>query len=155
MPLDDLRVDEDLLLVLLLRVGGQVQDEEPERQRNLVGGQADPPGVVHQIEHRPDRRAQAVVDLRDRTRRISQGGMRVFDDLKHEGRSLKPSGLDSTGSFGTFDEGSLAVSGIMPVRWGTMSTSSIPEAGPSWIATQRQRKRQRSVSSATSDKRLS
>ena len=54
-PLDDLGVDEDLLLVLLLRVGREVQDEEPERQRDLVGRQADPPGVVHQVEHRRGR----------------------------------------------------------------------------------------------------
>src|SRR5262249_42972499 len=29
-PLDDLRVDEDVLLVRLLRVGREIQDEEPE-----------------------------------------------------------------------------------------------------------------------------
>ena len=88
MPLDDLRVDEDLLLVLLLGVGGEVQDEEPERQSDLVGGQADPPGLVHQLEHLADVRPQLVVDLLDRTGRITQCGMGVLDDLEHERHSL-------------------------------------------------------------------
>src|SRR5262249_43435871 len=81
-------VDEDLLLILLFRVGREVQDEEPERQRDLVGGQPDPAGVVHQFEHRAYGRAQRVVDLLDRTGCVSQRGMRVFDDLEHESSSL-------------------------------------------------------------------
>ena len=41
-PLDDLGIDEDELLVGLLGVGGEVEDEEPERDAHLVGRQADP-----------------------------------------------------------------------------------------------------------------
>ena len=42
MPLDDLGIDEDLLLVLLPGIGREVQDEEPKRKGNLIGGQPDP-----------------------------------------------------------------------------------------------------------------
>ena len=76
----------------LLGVGGEVQDEEPERQRDLVGGQPDPPGVIHQVEHRADVRPQLVVDLLDRPGRISQRGMRILDDLEHEPNSSQRQG---------------------------------------------------------------
>ena len=83
-PLDDLGVDEDLLLVGLLGVGGEVEDEEPERDAHLVGRQADPVGGVHQVEHLADGRPEVVVDLGHRPRLVAEGGMRIGHDPKHD-----------------------------------------------------------------------
>ena len=91
-PLDDLGVDEDLLLVLLLGVGRQVQDEEPVRQGDLVGRQADPPRLVHQVEHRADRRPQLVVDLGRRAATRSEG--RDGDRARSAARELSGTWVD-------------------------------------------------------------
>ena len=88
-PLDDLGVDEDLLLVLLLGVGRQVQDEEPVRQGDLIGGQADPLRGVHQVEHGPHRGAQVVVDPLDGARLIPKGGMGIRHDPGHENSPVR------------------------------------------------------------------
>ena len=86
-PLDDLGVDEDELLVLLLGVRGDVEDEEAIRDGHLVGRQADALRLVHQVEHLPDGRPQVVVDLGHGARPIAKGGMRISHDTKHESNS--------------------------------------------------------------------
>ena len=83
--LDDLGIDEDLLLVGPLDVGGQVEDEEAERDADLVGRQADAVRGVHQGEHLPDDPPKLIVDLEYRARLIAEGGMRIRDDPKHDG----------------------------------------------------------------------
>ena len=76
-----------MLLVLLLGVGRQVEDEEPIRERHLVGGQPDPPRGVHQVEHLLDRRPQIVVDLGHGPRLITKRRMRIIHNTQHDGSS--------------------------------------------------------------------
>ena len=87
MALDDLGIDEDELLVLLLRVGRQVEDEEAIGQAHLVGGQAHPLGGIHQPEHLRDGRPQVIVDLGHGPRVIAKGGVGIIDDMQHESGS--------------------------------------------------------------------
>ena len=58
----------------------EIQDEKPERKRNLIGGQADPFDCVHQLEHRSDGFPQSVIDLGHRPRDVTERGMRIVDD---------------------------------------------------------------------------
>src|SRR5262249_15507078 len=47
MPFHNLRIDEDLLLVFLGRVGSQVQNKESKRQRHLIGRQTNSLTFIH------------------------------------------------------------------------------------------------------------
>ncbi len=82
-PLGDHRIDEDLLLFGLRRVGREVEHEEPERKSNLVGCQTDPLRGVQQLEHRSHDFLQAVVDLGHRARNVAKHGMWIIDDSEH------------------------------------------------------------------------
>ena len=88
--LGDLGVDEDEFLVFLGGVGGDVEDEELEGEADLVGGEADAPGFVHQVEHGSDLVLEGGVDAFDGFRLVAQGGVGVGDDPQHVGSPCDP-----------------------------------------------------------------
>ena len=81
-PLDDHRIEKDILLARL-RIAPGIEDEEPVRQIDLVGGQPDALLRVHQVEHLADGALQLAVDAAQRFRLVAQGGVRVLDDSQH------------------------------------------------------------------------
>jgi hypothetical protein len=70
-----------------VRLGFQVDDEKPQRNIDLVGGQTDALRRVHQVEHPSHGLAQREVDARDVARFPAQGGMRILHDF-HDRRII-------------------------------------------------------------------
>lgn len=56
----DDRIDEDVFFAFF-RVGGKVDDENPQWQVNLIGCKADSSRLVHQRKHLPDDRPQLFI----------------------------------------------------------------------------------------------
>ena len=59
----------------------RLTQEEAIGQAHLVGGQADSPGGVHQLEHLRDGRPQVVVDLGHGPREITKSRVGIIDDI--------------------------------------------------------------------------
>ena len=75
------RVDGDELLLLVLRVAGEVHDEQLHVERDLRGGQPEPLAGVHELEHLPGRELHVLVDGGHGLERRPEGRVRVLHDL--------------------------------------------------------------------------
>lgn len=84
MAFNDLGIDENLFLIFLLGVGGGIQDEKSKGECDLVGGQADASGLVHQVEHNANGRSQVVIDACDGSRFVAKRGMGKWHDPRHK-----------------------------------------------------------------------
>ena len=74
------RIDEHELLSGV-GVGLEVDDEQPVGEANLIGRQADPDRVVHDLEHLIDGVAEGVVDPHQRAGAPQEGRVGIFDEL--------------------------------------------------------------------------
>ena len=76
-------VDEDAFLVVLLRVAGEVEDEQLIGQRDLIGGEAKALVGVHQLQHLGGVHPHLLIDGGQRPGDPTQGGMGVLHDLHY------------------------------------------------------------------------
>jgi hypothetical protein len=72
-------VDVDAVVA---RLAGGVGDEETDVFAHLRGGQSDPFGAAHQLEHLGGQRRQAIVKLGDGFAHLAESGVGIMNDLE-------------------------------------------------------------------------
>lgn len=82
------RVEEDHFIALPF-FAGEINDEQAEREIDLVGGQADASGLVHQIKHFLDHQLEGFVHFFQWFADTPKGGMRELDDIHGLKSSLR------------------------------------------------------------------
>jgi hypothetical protein len=79
--LEDDRVDQHQLVLALGVAGRGVDDDQLVGKRHLVGGQAQPLGVVHQLQHPAGVEPDLLIDRVQRPGLVPQRRMGVADNL--------------------------------------------------------------------------
>jgi hypothetical protein len=85
MPLDNLRIDKDLLVLRLSRICHQIQNEESEWQPDLIRRQPNPSGCIHQLKHPTNRILEVLIQTLQRLADRSENRVRVLDNVQRLG----------------------------------------------------------------------
>jgi hypothetical protein len=81
-PLDNLRIDKDLLVLRLGRISHQIQNEESEWQPHLIRRQPNPFGCIHQLKHSTNRILEVLIQTFQRLTDSSEDRVRVLDNVQ-------------------------------------------------------------------------